>query len=142
MESTQFANNVPQDKQEFIRAFYATTDNRQALDEYVDFVTEDVDFIMGLKQVSSKQAVRQFRQGSWQGIATRKHVVHQVYTIDDECSQVMIHGTVSWGLENGKSVDNVGWAARMVFASEGSALKMSKYHVWVDASQLVAALKA
>lgn len=30
----------------------------------------------------------------WKGVETRKHVVNQVYTLDQEANQIMLNGTV------------------------------------------------
>ncbi|KAM0789066.1 hypothetical protein ACM66B_003129 [Microbotryomycetes sp. NB124-2] len=138
---TQFAPGVPQDKREFILSFYKTTDNKQAIDEYLEFLTDDIDFQMATKYSDGIQAVKEWRINSWKGIATRDHTAKQVFTIDDECSQVMIDGDLTYGLENGKSI-SVAWAAKMVFAQDPQQkLKMKQYAVYADMSPLVAALK-
>ncbi|KAK4046296.1 hypothetical protein OIV83_006170 [Microbotryomycetes sp. JL201] len=136
--TTRFAPNVPQDKRDFILSFYSTTDNRNAIDE----VCRPVRFSPGrINADHDCGSVKEWRINSWKGIATRDHTAKQVFTIDQECSQVMIDGTLTYGLENGKSI-SVDWAAKMVFATGTQQLRMKEYQVWADMSPLVAALKA
>ncbi|GAA6018464.1 hypothetical protein JCM11491_007007 [Sporobolomyces phaffii] len=131
--------NLPADKVAFISAFYETSDSRN-VDRYLDFLTRDVDFIMGVNGVKGEAAVRKIRETMWGGVETRSHRPEKAYLGDDAANEVMLHGTVSYGLKNGDSVDNVGWAARMVFAP-GTELKLSRYQVWLDGAPLGTALK-
>ncbi|SCZ99385.1 BZ3500_MvSof-1268-A1-R1_Chr7-2g09509 [Microbotryum saponariae] len=177
MTSTQFPPTLSQEKKEFIKAFYSVSDTPGATDKYVDFLTEDVDFIMGLKAIQGVPAVRKMRETMWSDVTTRRHTPTQVYTFNQESNDLMIHGKassiiwdqfwvlrhvltriyfvltcqVSYGLKNGTSVEDVGWAARMVFA-QGGELKMKSYQaallstlaifqVWLDAAPLADAVK-
>ncbi|KDE07898.1 hypothetical protein MVLG_01808 [Microbotryum lychnidis-dioicae p1A1 Lamole] len=140
MASTQFPSTLSHEKKEFIKAFYSVSDVPGATDKYMDFLTEDVDFIMGLKAIHGVPAVRKMRETMWSDVTTRRHTPTQVYTFDQEANDLMIHGKVSYGLKNGTSVEDVGWAARMVFA-QGGELKMKSYQVWLDAAPLADAVK-
>ncbi|GAA5866703.1 hypothetical protein JCM8547_002730 [Rhodosporidiobolus lusitaniae] len=123
----------------FVERFYAVSDT-QDNDTYLTFLTEDIDFVMGLNEVKGAAAVRKIRESMWGGVQTRKHKPEFVLSSDDG-KVFMLHGTVDYGLKNGKMVPNVGWAAKMEFA-EGAELKMKRYQVWLDGAPLSAALKA
>ncbi|GAA5904797.1 nuclear transport factor 2 family protein [Sporobolomyces salmoneus] len=125
--------SLDQAKVEFISAFYRTSDSRD-VDQYLNFLTSDVDFIMGLNAVKGEAAVRKIRETMWGGVETRAHNPEKAF---ENGNEVMLHGTVSYGLKNGEKVEHVGWAAKMVFA-EGSELKLSRYQ---DGTPLSTALK-
>ncbi|GAA6008308.1 nuclear transport factor 2 family protein [Rhodotorula paludigena] len=139
--------SLPQAKRDFLAAFYRTSDQPDAIDDYLAFLAPDVDFIMGLNAVRGHQAVRKIRENMWGGVQTRRHQPHAVFVQDargdgdhdDGARQLMLHGTVDYGLRNGKTVDAVGWAALVVFAdSDGtSELKMKRYQ---DGAPLAKAL--
>lgn len=70
--------------------------------------------------------MREMRKTMWGGVATRRHVPEQVFIGKDE-NDLMLYGTVDYGLRNGSKVDKVGWAARMVFVDD----RMQRYQVWL-----------
>ncbi|GAA6007593.1 hypothetical protein JCM10207_006397 [Rhodosporidiobolus poonsookiae] len=123
----------------FVESFYRVSDQPDAVDDYLSFLTDDVHFVMGLNAVQGAGAVRKIRETMWGGVATRRHKPELVVASEDG-KIFMLHGTVDYGLRNGKTVDNVGWAAKMEFA-EGSELKMKRYQVWLDGTPLSTALK-
>ncbi|GAA5977983.1 hypothetical protein JCM5350_006289 [Sporobolomyces pararoseus] len=129
-------SELSKEKVEFISSFYQTSDSRD-VDKYLNFLTNDVDFIMGLNAVKGEAAVRKIRETMWGGVETRAHNPEKVYLGDSEANELMLHGTVSYGLKNGEKVENVGFGARMVFAP-GSELKLSRYQ---DGTPLSTALK-
>ncbi|SGZ33499.1 BQ5605_C041g11970 [Microbotryum silenes-dioicae] len=176
MASTQFPSTLSHEKKEFIKAFYSVSDVPGATDKYVDFLTEDVDFIMGLKAihgvpgqsehlqepvrylsanvvrrhmlVTASSAVRKMRETMWSDVTT-----HQIWALRHVLIPLhfVLTCQVSYGLKNGTSVEDVGWAARMVFA-QGGELKMKSYQaallstlamfqVWLDAAPLADAVK-
>ncbi|GAA5829958.1 hypothetical protein JCM11251_007948 [Rhodosporidiobolus azoricus] len=135
MPSFSYPSSLSQEQVSFIERFYAVSDSKD-VDEYVSFLTPDVDFIMGLNGVKGEAAVRKIRETMWGGVSTRQHKPELVLASEDG-RVLMLHGTVTYGLRNGKKVDNVGWAAKMVFA-EGKELKMKRYQ---DGTPLSSALK-
>ncbi|KAM0748668.1 hypothetical protein T439DRAFT_327936 [Meredithblackwellia eburnea MCA 4105] len=136
-------SNLSLEKVDFLNRFYTVSDDSDpaAVEKYLAFLTKDVKFTMGLASMTGEDAVRKMRENMWGGVATRKHTVHKVYTSDPEASELMLFGTVDYGLRNGKSVTGVGWAGRIVFAA-GPELKMQEYQVWLDVAPLTNALKA
>ncbi|ORY78928.1 hypothetical protein BCR35DRAFT_304965 [Leucosporidium creatinivorum] len=125
-----FPSTLSPAKQQFLTDFYTVSDEPQSVDKYLSFLTDDVDFIMGLNAVHGATAVRKIRETMWGGVVSRHHQPERVYSFDQDGSELMLHGTVDYGLKNGKRVDQVGWAARVVFA-EGDELKMKRYQVWL-----------
>ncbi|GAA5843753.1 hypothetical protein JCM3766R1_000533 [Sporobolomyces carnicolor] len=123
--------DLAQDKVGFIESFYRTSDSRD-VDQYLSFLTNDVDFIMGLNGVKGDAAVRKIRETMWGGVETRAHKPERAF---QDGNEIMLHGTVSYGLKNGDKVENVGWAAKMVFA-ETAELKLSRYQVWLGREML------
>lgn len=79
----------------------------------------------------------------WKAVAKRTHRPRKVYLADSSSdAEVMLYGSVDYVLRcgrrsrrgsdrasNGKTVDNVEWAGRMVFASGDGPVKMSFYQV-------------
>jgi len=135
----QFPSSLSAQRVDFIAAFYAVSDDSssEAVEKYLTFLTEDCDFIMGLASMKGHGAVREMRKTMWGGVATRRHVPEQVFIGKDE-NDLMLYGTVDYGLRNGSKVDKVGWAARMVFVDD----RMQRYQVWLDGTPLKNALQA
>ncbi|TNY23017.1 hypothetical protein DMC30DRAFT_87614 [Rhodotorula diobovata] len=133
--------SVPDAQLDFLARFYQASDRPDAVDEYVSFLAPDVDFVMGLNAVQGHAAVRQIRQNMWGGVVSRKHAPAAVFTSGkgDGKDELMLNGTVSYGLRNGTRVDNVGWAAHVVFAGSDE-LRMKRYQVWIDGAPLSKAL--
>ncbi|BGP31526.1 hypothetical protein JCM10296v2_003296 [Rhodotorula toruloides] len=106
--------SLPSSLVSFITHFYSTSDKPDAVDDYLSFLTPDVEFVMGLN------AVRGAGEEADEGVEK-----------------------VTYGLRNGKKVENVGWAALMVFEEEGlrrEEWKMRRYQVWLDGAPLSKAL--
>ncbi|GAA6035871.1 hypothetical protein JCM8097_005748 [Rhodosporidiobolus ruineniae] len=135
MPSFTHPTSLASDKVSFVERFYSVSDGRDN-EIYVSFLTDDVDFIMGLNSVKGAVAVREIRENMWGGVQSRKHKPEYVLASEDG-KVLMIHGTVDYGLRNGKMVENVEWAAKMSFA-EGDELKMKRYQ---DGTPLSTALK-
>ncbi|GAA5911616.1 hypothetical protein JCM8208_005692 [Rhodotorula glutinis] len=140
MSSYPFSHppSVPAVQLDFLQRFYHASDRPDAIDEYLSFLSPNVDFVMGLNAVNGHDAVRQIRQNMWGGVVERSHRPRAVFSAGD-ARELMLHGTVSYGLRDGSRVDNVGWAALVVFA-EGDELKMRRYQVWLDGAPLSQAL--
>ncbi|GAA5845157.1 hypothetical protein JCM9279_005456 [Rhodotorula babjevae] len=130
--------SVPAAQLDFLARFYQASDRPDAIDEYLSFLAPDVDFVMGLNAVKGHDAVRQIRQNMWGGVVERVHRPQAVFAAG-EANELMLHGTVSYGLRDGARVDDVGWAALVVFA-DGDELKMRRYQVWLDGAPLSRAL--
>ncbi|BGP47552.1 hypothetical protein JCM10450v2_003415 [Rhodotorula kratochvilovae] len=142
MSAVPFAHppHLAADKLAFLLRFYQTSDQPTAIDDYLAFLDPDVEFVMGLNAVRGHAAVRKIRENMWGGVATREHRPAAVFTAGGAGdSELMLHGTVSYGLRNGTRVESVGWAALVVFA-DGDELKIKRYQVWLDGAPLSKAL--
>ena len=67
---------------------------------------------------------------------SRKHKIHRLYAFSDK--DIMLHGSVDYGLKNGKDV-TVDWAAHSQFTEEDGKLKMRFYQVYLDSSPVAQA---
>ncbi|GAA6057351.1 hypothetical protein JCM3770_005721 [Rhodotorula araucariae] len=141
MSSHAFSHppHLAADKLAFLEGFYRTSDQPEAIDAYLAFLDPQVDFVMGLNAVRGHAAVRKIRENMWGGVQTREHRPAAVFSAGPGDRELMLHGTVTYGLRNGTRVESVGWAALVVFA-EGSDLKMERYQVWLDGTPLSKAL--
>ncbi|BGP24133.1 hypothetical protein Rt10032_c05g2166 [Rhodotorula toruloides] len=127
--------SLPSSLLAFIERFYAVSDKPDAVDEYLSFLTDEVEFVMGLNAVQGSTAVRKIRENMWGGVATRHHVPSAVYTNADG-SELM----VTYGLRNGKKVERVGWAALLVFEEEGLGRDEYRMRRYQDGAPLSKAL--
>jgi hypothetical protein len=134
------ANPLPQEVQLFIRNFYAASDVGPAgHKEYVNFYTPDTLLVMGPTEFEGQEGVLRFREAGWKDVATRKHTVKGTF-IDAKSSpmtinavpQVMLYGTVDYGMKDGTSKDGIEWAARMhLVKTEKGDLKLKFYQVYI-----------
>ncbi|KAI5479779.1 hypothetical protein MNV49_002591 [Pseudohyphozyma bogoriensis] len=131
---------LSEEKVQFIKDFYKVSDEPTSVDKYLSFLSEDVKFIMGPAIINGAPGVREMRKKMWEGVVSRHHKPAQVYVFGEGEGDLMIHGTLDFGLRNGGFVPEVGWAARMLFDDEGKKMKL--YQVWLDTSILAKALQA
>ncbi|EXJ82157.1 hypothetical protein A1O1_08226 [Capronia coronata CBS 617.96] len=125
----------------FFENFYALSDNPTTHEEYVQTLTADADYIMGTKKVKGRDDILTARKGLWSGpVKTRKHKLEKIFPFGKDSNEVMVYGSVDYGLKNGKEV-SVEWAGRAIFVEEQGTLKMSFYQVYLDSSPVAAAAK-
>ena len=128
---------------EFYENFYRVSDDPsdQAHIEYVDSLTKDGTLVMGTKKATGYDNLMDLRKGLWSGpIKTRKHTLKQIFPFGDNSKNVMLHGSVDYGLKNGKAV-TVEWAGRAELVEEGGKLKMKVYQVYLDSAPVANAAK-
>lgn len=128
---------------DFYENFYRVSDDPsdQAHLEYADSLTKDGTLSMGTKKATGYDNVLELRKGLWSGpIKTRKHTLKQIFPFGDNSKNVMLHGSVDYGLKNGKAV-TVEWAARAELVEEGGKLKMKEYQVYLDSAPVANAVK-
>jgi hypothetical protein len=70
------------------------------------------------------------RKGMWEHVASRDHKPLKVFPFGPDANEVMLQGTVSYGLKNGKPA-SVDWAAHAHLVKQGSDVKMSFYQVYL-----------
>ena len=76
------------------------------------------------------------RGAMWAAVSTRKHVLLHVATFGDSEDDLMLQGTVEYGLPGTPKKLTCEWAARMQFTKAG---KSTHYQVWLDSSPLLVA---
>jgi len=69
----------------------------------------------------------------WQGVTSRRHVPIKIFPFGSDADDLMLYGTVEYGLQNGKSL-TVDWAARAHMVKDGSDYKMDFYQVYTVSS--------
>lgn len=66
----------------------------------------------------------------WEHVASRSHKPEKIFPFGPNADEVMIYGTVSYGLKNGKS-NEITWAARAHLFKDGADWKMDLYQVYL-----------
>jgi len=131
---------LPEVKANFIKGFYAVSDDPTKLDDYVAHFTPDAEVKMGIApSATGAEGIRKLRSSMWSVIATRHHRPMGVYVLDAEAREVMVYGDLDLGLKNGERV-YIQWSGRIVFGP-GPDLKMSFYQVYMDTGPIQAAAK-
>jgi hypothetical protein len=125
--------SVSQELSTFIKDFYAASDVGPAgHDDYVNYYTPDCTLIMGANEFKSQSGVRQFREAGWEKVSTRKHIVDGVFPSSEKPDQqVMLYGTVDYGMKDGTEKKGIEWAALMNLAKVDGSYKLAKYQVWI-----------
>lgn len=128
---------------EFYENFYRVSDDpsEESHIEYANSLTKDGTLVMGTKKATGYDNLLELRKGLWSGpIKTRKHHLKQIFPFGDNSKNVMLHGSVDYGLKNGKAV-TVEWAGRAELVEEGGKLKMKEYQVYLDSAPVANAAK-
>lgn len=69
----------------------------------------------------------------WEKVASRSHNPIKIFPFGPDSDEVMIYGTVEYGLKAGGSA-SVDWAARARLTKGNGAVKMSFYQVYLVSS--------
>ena len=73
------------------------------------------------------------RKGMWEKIVRRKHTAIKVFPFGPNANEVMLYGTVQYGLKDGREA-TVDWAARAHLVKKDGAVMMDFYQVYLVSS--------
>ncbi|KAG4030519.1 hypothetical protein MFRU_012g02520 [Monilinia fructicola] len=118
---------------EFFEAFYRLSDREGGHEEYADQFAEDAELVMGIKRVKGKEEILAFRKSMWEKVASRLHTAHKIFPFGQDSNEVMLFGTVAYGLRDGRKAE-VEWAGRAVLVQEGGKWKLGFYQVYLDSA--------
>ncbi|KAI5859379.1 hypothetical protein GGS23DRAFT_324865 [Durotheca rogersii] len=117
---------------DFVRGFYAVSDDPARDGEWVAHFLPDAELIIGGATARSTQEIRELRQSMWAQVAARKHALGKLFpasfaapparagpgtdmlTPDPEGAEFMLFGTVARDWRGSGRRDEVPWAARAV----------------------------
>ncbi|KAF1996495.1 hypothetical protein P154DRAFT_623115 [Amniculicola lignicola CBS 123094] len=119
------------DYKKFFEEFYATSDDPPAHDKYVSFFTEDATLIMASKTGKGSSEILGMRKALWEKVASRKHVASKIFPFGPDSSEVMLRGTVQYGLKAGGE-SGLEWAAYARLVKVDGRVKMEFYQVYLD----------
>ena len=126
---------------EFFTKFYQVSDNPDQHEEYARSLTEDATLIMGTRTAKGYKDILEIRKGLWSGpVKTRKHTLNKIFPFGDNSNEVMLYGSVKYGLKNGKEL-TVDWAGRALMRHTKSGVKMGFYQVYLDSAPVANAVK-
>ena len=66
----------------------------------------------------------------WEHVASRSHKPLKVFPFGQHADEMMLYGTVGFGMKNGKS-NELDWAARAHLVKEGGEMKLDYYQVYL-----------
>jgi hypothetical protein len=138
----------------FMRFFYATSDDPTAHEEYTRYFTKDATLIMGGKRADGYDGMHPYpaplniltdlltsieilalRKGLWTSVAARKHNVSGMY--HNGTMDMMIYGTVAYVMKGSDGTEVVlDWAARAEYTIDRTdpsnpGFKMTYYQVYL-----------
>lgn len=116
---------------QFFEDFYATSDNPDSHERYVDFFTSNATVILASKQVKGHAEILELRKGMWEKVESRLHRPLKIFPYGPNANEVMIHGTVRYGLKVGGN-SSVDWAAYARLKEVDGVVKMDFYQVYLD----------
>jgi hypothetical protein len=119
---------------QFAKDFYAASDvGPSGHQAYVDFFTPKATLIMGPTTFEGHEGVMKFREAGWEKVATRKHTYKGIYPNPEKPEQdVMVYGTVDYGMKDGTKKEGIEWAARMDLTKDAQGnLKLQFYQVYL-----------
>ncbi|KAM3419159.1 hypothetical protein BST61_g5103 [Cercospora zeina] len=139
---SQYSASIPSDGtvkpeiQSFFESFYAISDTPDAHERYADQFTPDGILIMASNKVQGRDDIIKMRHDMWGKVATRSHKPAQLYAFGSGADDIMLHGTVDYTLQDGRST-TVDWSARAHFSQvAGGELKMDFYQVYLDTAAM------
>jgi len=116
---------------DYLEEFYAISDTPDVHERYSQAFTEDATVVMASKVAKGRSEILALRKGMWEHVASRKHKPLKVFPYGPNSDEVMLYGTVVYGLKNGNT-SGLDWAARAHFVEEGGSIKMDFYQVYLD----------
>jgi len=120
----------------FFEDFFRTSDAPDDHEKYVDFFTDDAVFLMGTKKVSGRAEILEFRKSMWEKVATRLHSPIKVFPFGEGAKELMLYGTVVYGLKDGRGCV-MDFAAKAEMVEVGGEWKMGFYQVYADPTAIL-----
>ena len=75
------------------------------------------------------------RKGMWEKVNRRRHQATKIFPFGPNSDEVMLYGTVEYGLKDGREA-TVDWAARAHLVKDGGAVMMDFYQVYLVSAML------
>ncbi|OQN97541.1 hypothetical protein B0A48_16695 [Cryoendolithus antarcticus] len=142
---------VPKDIASFFSDFYKISDTEAAHEDYADALTSDGVLTMGSKRVTGRAGqslsspyILALRKAMWEKVSSRSHYPLKIFSfapLSEEGGEVMLYGTVDYGLRDGKKAEGIEWAARAKLVRVEVRLRMSEYQVYLDPGAMAAKAK-
>ncbi|KAF2712868.1 hypothetical protein K504DRAFT_397581 [Pleomassaria siparia CBS 279.74] len=141
--ASQYPPSVPFDPafKTFFEDFYRISDDPEAHEIYADQFTPDATLVMASKRVQGRDEIIAVRKAMWEKVASRLHKPLKIFPYGPDSDQVMLHGSVAYGLKDnnnggGDGGDNVSveWAAyaHLVKGGDDGVVRMDFYQVYLD----------
>jgi hypothetical protein len=70
------------------------------------------------------------REGMWEKVSRRQHTATKVFPFGPSSNEVMLYGTVDYGLKDGREA-TVDWAARAHLVKQDGVVMMDFYQVYL-----------
>lgn len=82
---------------------------------------------------TTHSAIHTLRLGMWDPVVARSHNPHAVFPLPASASEqeIMLHGTVSYTLKDGRRCQDVEWAARGTLVESGGEVRWKRYQVYM-----------
>ncbi|KAH7070441.1 hypothetical protein BKA63DRAFT_77185 [Paraphoma chrysanthemicola] len=134
--SRPYASEYPKldldpDFKSFFEDFYATSDTPDAHEHYVKYFTDDATLIMASKKVKGTEEILALRKSMWEKVSSRSHNPVKIFPFGSYSDEVMLYGTVKYGLKSGGE-SGLDWAARAKLVKVDGKVKMEFYQVYLD----------
>ncbi len=85
---------------------------------------------VSLMMFFSSLEILALRKGMWEHVASRQHKPLKVFPFGEHANEVMLYGTIGYGLRNGKRSE-MEWAGRAHLVKDGGDVKMDFYQVYL-----------
>ncbi|OAL53087.1 hypothetical protein IQ07DRAFT_533759 [Pyrenochaeta sp. DS3sAY3a] len=116
---------------QFFESFYAISDTPDAHNEYIKNFTKDATLIMATKKAVGSDEILALRTAMWEKVSSRKHRAIKIFPFGPNADEVMLYGTVKYGLKAGGE-SGLDWAARAHLVKQDGRVKMDFYQVYLD----------
>ncbi|KAL6244822.1 hypothetical protein RBB50_008350 [Rhinocladiella similis] len=96
-----------------------------------DVFTPTGSMIVNKKVSQGREEIRRSRDGTWAGVASRKHEFIKVYTCNEPADDLLLIGKLTWVFSNGTALETTFTARAIVDQPAAVQPKLELYQAWV-----------
>ncbi|KAH6995891.1 hypothetical protein BKA56DRAFT_695187 [Ilyonectria sp. MPI-CAGE-AT-0026] len=115
---------------DFLQKFYTLSDDRENANSWAACFIEDATMKRKTADAVGRDAIAEINIGSWEGQASRLHVVYKVFPFAAGSPQeVMVYGLSKYWYEDG-TTGQMPWAARLHFQRSQEDIAIDFYQIY------------
>ncbi|KAH8885301.1 hypothetical protein GQ53DRAFT_751293 [Thozetella sp. PMI_491] len=129
-------SSIDEPLREFLQIFYTLSDDKENANEWAACFAKDAIMKRKGADVLGREAIAKANEESWNGQASRQHIVYKVFPFNAGTpDEVMLYGLSKYVYED-SGTGQMPWSARIKLArSESDGIQIYLYHIYAGALQ-------